>query len=167
MLMEKNHIDLTVKATTSRISTVERVTFKDVPLGDPVCVLLDIVAQCPQLRHFSWRVGKRHSDMRITFPLRNYPVEDPPLNFPYDVYMITTLDLYMGLGFIGFGPRCPSKVLPNLIKRCPHLERLNICSHDNIDHDKVMRTAINYCPRLKDLTSTNPFWEIPSSIEYT
>lgn len=169
MLLKREHIGLVVRAAKSCNSTVERITFKDVPLGNPARVLLDILGQCPQLKHFSYHVGKRNGDPRTTFVLPIH-VEDPPLSaIPYDIYMLSTLDLSMGPFHRGFGPQQqrPIKLLQNLIKRCPHLERLCLNVVDNIEHGKVMRAAVKHCPLLKDLVWIYLGSEVPNSAKYT
>lgn len=167
MTLTQEHIDLIVKAAKSSSSTVERITFKNVPLGDPSRVLLDIVAQCPRLKHFSHQVGKRRSDMRSTF-LLPVKVEDPPLSdIPYDVYMLTSLNLYMGFSHSGFEPQPTPRLFHQFIKRCPHLERLSINAYDHMDHGKVIRAAVKHCPRLKDLVVSHPETKIPSKAENT
>lgn len=176
MLLKEKDIDMAVNAVNSCTSAVEELTFKDVHLGDPAHVLLEVVGQCPQLKHFAYSVGIRGFDREQTFPI-SYPAKDPLLKrIPHDVYMLTTLDLSMGRSFTERVQLQPLSLLPRFLKRCPHLERLKVDSDDIVSHEKpkrasikrssrmkdLMSAVVKYCPRLKDLVSAHPAWSMPS-----
>lgn len=171
MSLKKEHIDLVLEAVQSPNSIVERLSFKNFNFGSQVYILCDILGRCPQLRHFTYHVDSKrpgldslrgfHCKLDISF-LKRHMIQhfskDTILDkIPHGVYMLTTLDLSMDERRYRNDSADPIKamepliLLPNFIKRCPHLERLRIDSFDHVSHGHVIRAAIKHCHRLKDL----------------
>lgn len=152
VLLQSKHIDLLVEGVQSPNAKLESLSFYHVYLGYEDNALLLLLGRCSQLKRFSLKEDwlakyARRMDDRKLFKVPNIGYRMLSDGIPYDTYMLTTLDLFMR-------HKCSlieETMLPDLIKRSPHLRRLRISFIDIIPHGEIMRAAVDHCHSLKDL----------------